>query len=219
MPKYTDPWGYSKLATYMECPQKFKFQYMDKLSQPSSSAMVRGGEIHSACEAYLNGWDKILDPRLENWEEQFDVLKTKNFKTEQAWGFDKAWNRLPDWFHKDTWLRAKADCVYLEDDGRKLVVIDFKTGKYKVPPEMQIELYAIAGLSVYPDVEVVGAEYWFLDSGNVLSRDYTKAHLLELRAKYADLELYRDEAFAPLPSRACAFCPYSRSKDGPCSAG
>ena len=215
--EYNEPWGYSKLQTYQECPRKFAFQYINKIAQPSSPALVRGSELHAACEAYINGWDKILDSRLENWEERLDELREKKPKTEQAWGFDQDWNLLPDWFQPTTWLRAKADAVYTS--GTDLVVIDFKSGKYKIPPEAQIELYAICALAVYPDTEAVITEYWFLDSGNVLSKTYTRPHLLELRSKYAIIPMYSDTEFAPTPSRACSFCSYSRQKGGQCDAG
>ena len=214
---FNDPWGYSKLQTYEECPRKFAFQYINKLSQPSSPALERGSRIHASCEAYINGWDKVIDPDLEKWEEQLDELKAKSPKTEQAWGFDQDWNLLSDWFQPATWLRAKADAIYRAGD--VLTVIDFKTGKYKVPPEAQIELYAICGLAVYPDAETVRTEYWFIDSGNVLSKEYTRPHLLELRSKYAVIPMYTDTEFNPLPSRSCAYCSYSRQKGGQCDAG
>jgi hypothetical protein len=217
--KFTDPWGFSKLQTYNECPRKFAFQYVQKVKagSDSSPALQRGSEIHEACEAYINGWDKVLDARVENWEKQFDELRTKKPKTELAWGFDKDWNRLSDWFQPETWLRAKCDAVYLE--GETLHVIDFKTGKYKVPPVEQIELYAICGASVYPQAATVIAEYWFLDSGNILSKEFTREYLTVLRNKYENLPLFHDEVFAATPSRACAYCSYSGSKDGPCDKG
>ena len=213
---YTAPWGFSKLNTYRDCPKQFFFQYVQKIPYPSNAAMERGGRLHEAIEMYLNGWASELPAELESWKLRLDVLKSKNFQAEQALGFDKSWHLLPDWFDKATWLRAKMDAKYL--DGNKLVVIDFKSGKYKIPSADQIELYAIAGSAVHPSAETVIAEFWFLDSGEIHTMLYTKAELLKLRAKFEDAsaKLYTDAAWTPKPSAACRYCAYSKVKGGPC---
>lgn len=216
---YKDAWGYSKIACYFDCPQKFKFQFIDKRPSGSSPAMERGAALHQSCEAYLNGWDTALDAALSNWQEQLDKLKANNCVAEKAWGFNDKWELLPDWLHPTTWLRAKSDAHYLA--GTKLVIIDFKSGKYKPPPIEQIELYAICGHAVYPEVTEVITEFWFLDQDKVYSTSYTAAHLLILRDKYASLvaPIYVDETWEAQPSRDCAWCAYSKTKGGPCVSG
>ena len=102
MTRFTDAWGYSKLNTFQECPQKFEFQFIKKLPSGSSPAMERGQKIHEGIEAYCNGWSKELPPEALEWQEAFDGLKQKTFKAEAGWGFDKDWNLLPDWFGKNT---------------------------------------------------------------------------------------------------------------------
>jgi CRISPR/Cas system-associated exonuclease Cas4 (RecB family) len=216
---YKDPWGYSKLACYLNCPQQFKFQFIDKLDTGSSAAMERGADLHKSCEAYLNGWDKELAPELSYWRDQLDAIIKKGAIAERAWGFDKQWELLPNWFHTDTWLRAKSDAHYV--DGETLVVIDFKSGKFKVPPIEQIELYAICAAAVYPMAKAVRAEFWFLDQGKVYEVSYTVPHLEVLRNKYVDMvaPIYADKTWEANPSRDCAWCSYSKTKGGPCTAG
>lgn len=213
---FTQPWGFSKLDVYRACPQKFKFQFLDKLPQPSSSALERGGEIHQGIESYLNGWSEVLPADVLEWQEAFDELKTKNFWGEQAIGIDKDWNKLPDWFNKKTWLRVKMDAYILEPE--EMTVIDFKTGKYRVPSTDQIELYAIAGLSIAPTIKKVTAEFWFLDANDTYKRVYPKEELLALRKKYEQESqaMYTNTTWAPNPSNNCRRCPYSRTKNGPC---
>jgi len=214
---FKDPWGYSKLETFEKCPQKFKYQFIDKLPQPGSQAMERGSKMHEAIESYLNGWVQELMPACEIFKEPIDKLKTQALKTtEQAIGLDKNWNKLPDWFHPDTWLRAKADASYVERD--HLFVIDFKTGKYRIPSQDQIELYSIVGGAIYPEVEVVTAEYWFIDTGEVYSKEYTQAELLWLRKKFEKriVPMYTTTDWVPAPSMECRWCPYSKTKGGKC---
>lgn len=214
--KYDQPWGYSKLETFEKCPAKFQYQFMQKLPQPGSPAMERGQKMHESIEAYLQGWIKELIPECLSFKEAIDGLKAENFVAEQAIGLDKAWAKLPDWFDKTTWIRAKADAMYVS--GSKLVVIDFKSGKYRVPSTDQVELYAIVGGALYPEVAQVTAEYWYLDTGSTYSRDYTQAELLELRKKFERrvAPMYTNEVWSPEPSMECRYCPYSKTKGGKC---
>lgn len=216
MTQYKDPWGYSKLEIFEQCPQKFKFQFIDKLPQPGSPAMERGSKMHENIESYLNGWVPELIPECQSFQEAIDALRGEQFQAEQAIGLDKDWNKLPDWFHKDTWIRAKADAMYTKNNS--LVVIDFKSGKYRIPSTDQIELYAIVGGALYPEVKKVTAEYWFLDTGEVYPRVYTQAELLALRKKFEKrvAPMYVNTNWAPRPSMECRWCPYSKTKGGKC---
>ena len=214
--QFDQPWGFSKLDTYRDCPKKFFFQFIRKIPQPGSPAMERGSKLHEAIEMYLNGWAQELPPELENWKMPLDLIKGKDFQAEQAIGLDKSWKPLVDWFQKDTWLRAKMDAKYKE--GPILTVIDFKSGKYRVPSTEQVELYAVVGGALNPECEKVIAEFWFLDSGDVYSRTYGRDELEKLRAKYekAVAPLYADTTWIERPGAACRWCSYSKTKGGGC---
>lgn len=213
---FKDPWGYSKLETFEKCPAKFKYQFIDKLPQPGSAAMERGSKMHDNIESYLNGWVKELLPECQSFQQAIDDLKTEAYVAEQAIGLDKNWAKLPDWFDKATWIRAKADAMYVHGD--KLVVIDFKSGKYRVPSTDQVELYAIVGGALYPEVREIFAEYWYLDTGEVYSRSYTQPELLELRKKFEKRvePMYVNTTWEPEPSMECRWCSYSKTKGGKC---
>jgi hypothetical protein len=219
MTKFKDAWGWSKLDTYRACPQKFKFQFIDKIKDTGSAAMDRGSKIHADIESYLNGWGAFPES-ADQFRAALEELKTKDFKAEAAWGFDDQWGLLPDWFGKTTWFRSKLDARYLLESGAHLTCIDFKTGKYRAPSPDQIELYALAGFAAYPDVRVVDTEFWFIDTGEVLSRTYTRdADFERLKAKYAievSQGMYADEAFTPTPSNSCRWCQHSKTKGGKC---
>ena len=216
MQNFKDAWGFSKLDTYRTCPAKFKFQFIDKLPSGSSPAMERGTKMHQNIESYLNGWVTMLIPEVISWKEAIDALKEKDFKAEQALGFDKNWNLLPDWFGKQTWLRVKIDASYIE--GSKGTAIDFKSGKYRIPSKEQVELYAIGLHAANPSLMEVSAEFWFLDTGETYERTYTVKELLDLRKKYEQYvaPIYADETWTPTPSNECRWCSYSRTKNGPC---
>ena len=216
MQNFKDAWGFSKLDTYRTCPAKFKFQFIDKLPSGSSPAMERGTKMHQNIESYLNGWVTTLIPEVLTWKEAIDALKEKDFKAEQALGFDKDWNLLPDWFSKKTAVRIKMDASYVE--GNKGTAIDFKSGKYRIPSKEQVELYAIGKHAAHPSLMEVSAEFWFLDTGETYEHTYTVKELLDLRKKYEQYvaPIYADETWTPTPSNECRWCSYSRTKNGPC---
>jgi len=213
---FKDAWGFSKLDQYRSCPAKFYYSFIKKLPSPGSPAMERGSKMHENIESYLNGWVTDLIPDVENWKEALDDLKTKDFKAEQALGFDKDWALLPDWFGKQTWLRVKMDASYIEGDKGK--AIDFKSGKYRIPSTEQIELYAIGLHAANPTLVEVTAEFWFLDTGEIYERMYKAEMLMTLRKKFerAVAPLYTDEVFEPTPSNECRWCNFSKTKGGPC---
>lgn len=216
MTQFKDAWGFSKLDVFRSCKAKFKYQFIEKLAQGSSPAMERGQQMHENIEGYLNGWETELLPENAAWKEALDALKQKDFRAEQALGFDINWNKLPDWFSKATWLRVKMDASYKE--GLKGTAIDFKSGKYRVPSTEQIELYAIGLHAANPELESVSAEFWFLDTGETYERTYTASELLVLRKKYEGYTqgLYAETIWPPEPSRECRWCPYSKTKGGKC---
>jgi len=215
--KFEDAWGFSKLDVFKACKAKFKYQFIDKLDiSTSSPAMDRGSKMHENIEGYLNGWVDKLIPEVENWKDQLDVLKSKDYKAEQALGFNKDWTKRPNWFGKDCWLRVKMDASYKE--GTKGVVIDFKSGKYRIPSLEQIELYALAGFCIYPDVEEVDAEMWYLDTGDIYRKTYKSEHVPGLKKKYEVYagQIYAEELWPTEPSMECRYCLYSKTREGPC---
>jgi hypothetical protein len=213
---FDQPWGWSKLDTARKCKAQFAYQYIKKLPSPGNAAMARGNEVHETIEAYMQGWIADLPEFLAQWKEAFDELKKGKFTAEQAIGISKEWTVLPDWFDKRTWLRAKMDAKIIEGD--LLRVIDWKTGQYRIPSPDQVELYAIVGHALHPEVTKVRAEFWFIDQSDTYTRDYEAAELKILRKKYEDEAgaLYATQVWSESPSRDCKWCAYSKSKGGEC---
>jgi hypothetical protein len=216
---YTEPLGWSKLDTYRACPAQFKYQYVDKIKTPTNAAMARGSVIHDQLEQYLNGWGTAWPKDIQpKWQSFANALRdTHDVRTEAAWGVDRSWKLLPNWLHPKTWLRAKGDWFY--KDGKLLVMGDWKTGKYRVPSDDQIELYAVIGVSVMPDVTEVHTSFCFVDQPEQpLVLKYSAKELTKLRGKFVQefLKIEKERKWAPKPSSKCRWCPFSRQKNGPC---
>ena len=217
--KFDDAWGFSKLDTYWTCPQKFEAQFIKKLKymNQGGAAMDRGSKIHADIESWLNGWAQELPVEAQlHFLTRFTDLKACDFKAESAWGFNKDWSKRSDWFGKECWLRVKLDAHYTA--GAYGVVIDFKTGKYRVPSVEQVELYALSAFCVYPELEEIDAEFWFIDTGEVYKKTFTNSEVPALKKKYEDYvkPLYADDTWSPRPSNECRWCAHSKTKGGSC---
>lgn len=217
-PQFKDPWGWSKLDVYRGCPAQFKFKFIDKLREPKSPALERGTKVHDGLEMFLNGWGPNIPEEVNPfWKKPLERLKKIEPKTEAAWGVDRNWKPLPNWFHEDTWIRAKSDVYYIEGD--LLVLIDFKTGKYRIPSEDQNRLYAIIGAAMFPQVGRVRTSFWFVDQAEPPHEEVYDVKMLEKLRGQFDKEaekLYVDRSFKPKPGSPCRYCPFSRQKNGPC---
>lgn len=219
MSKFTEPWGWSKLDTYRQCPRKFKYQYVDKLPQGKPGpALVRGSRIHDDIDVYLKGWGQELPKEAQPWAEYIAEIKTQPTLTgENGLGFDNGWNLLENWFHPETWLRSKIDARY--HDGDFVKIIDWKTGKYREPSTDQLKLYAAAAPSLVPGVSTIQVEMVYIDQyPKTYVAEYTKDDVPLIRRDFEkEIEaLYETEAWPTQPSRLCRWCPYSRHNGGPC---
>lgn len=221
-------WSFSRWSTYQKCPALAKYKFIDKLPEPSSPPMERGTAIHKLAEDYTLGTLKKLPPELKLFTDEFKQLrKEKHRHIEEQWAFRRDWTEC-DWFDKDCWVRIKLDAAYINVKYNALIPIDHKTGKFR--PEnneeymLQLELYALAGLAKFPDVEVVSPRLWYLDSGIIHPNPaeeeliYTpadKPRLIKLWNQRTKPMLH-DTTYKPKPNHGCTWCTFSKAKGGPC---
>jgi hypothetical protein len=218
-PKFTDPWGWTKLDVYRGCPAQFKYKFIEKRKEPPSPALERGTKIHNGLEKFVNGWSADLPEVNKFWVPHLEGLRDQGVKTEAAWGIDKDWKPLANWFVPTTWCRAKSDAYHIEKGSNQLTLIDFKTGRYRVPSNDQIKLYATVGYSMFPYVERVRASFWFTDQAEAPHEEVYKVEDLAKMRGYFNKEvipLYKDRSFKPKPGDVCRYCNFSRQKNGPC---
>lgn len=216
-------WSFSSLSTYEQCPRRLAFKRVDKIDEPSSEAMTRGSEIHDLAERFVRGQEgDEVPPALMKFEKGFLTLK-KAFEDgivfcEEEWGFEKDWSQA-DWRAPECWHQGKLDCFVKNADGSALI-IDYKTGR-KFGNELkhgeQGLTYAIAAFMRYPELDFIKVEFWYLDKGEKLIRQYTRQQALvfhpQLHQRAKEMTTATD--FPARPSlNACRFCFYG--KEGHC---
>jgi RecB family exonuclease len=217
-----EAWSFSRFGTYETCPARAKFKYLDKLDEPQGQAASRGSEIHKLAEKYVLG---KLPPRipedLDRFEDEFENLRKLNKRrgvhvsTEQQWAFTRDWE-VTGWFEVDTWCRMVVDAAVLQKD--TLTIIDYKTGKIRPDHKKQLELFALGGLVLHPQVKQVRAELWYLDQGVLDDEHYGPKQVKKLQKTWADRtrRMLNDTRFDPNPSGACNWCAFAKKKGGPC---
>lgn len=229
-------WGPSRLNDYDSCPAKAKYKHVLRLKEPGSEAMDRGNEMHKSVEAYIRDHRQDLHPELKGkkkFKKYLNELRAEyklgRVKVELELAFDRSWKPC-EWFAKDTYVRIKVDCLRLSKDGKTVEVIDWKSGKYHTAAEKpeymgQLDLYAVAALVAFPQVEKALPSLYFMDHEEVMAEDedgntvLLERKKLVLRQKYWDKRakpMLTDSLFPPRPGKACRWCHFSANKAGPC---
>lgn len=221
-------WSYSRLAKYEQCPAAFKYQFIDKLvsyddPRMQSDAAARGDRVHKGAQAFLTG---VGDPsgwyeakRHQDFAPLMEQLKANAPLVEQEWGFRA--NMTPTgWFAKDTWYRAKLDVAVLWED-RTASVVDWKTGKPYGTNDEQMEQFAWAVLSRYPELLEVETQLAYVDTGQEQRAEFARKdrELLDLKWRRRAAMMFDDPLYSPRPGTHCKRCVFSKAEGGPCEFG
>lgn len=215
--------SYSSMATYEQCPQKYKFAYIDKIpgiKDLASPVMERGLAVHKSIENYFNRTTEYLHPDIHANYGQFMMglrEEYKNIKNEFKWGI--TWEYEPcSYSDPRAMFHGFVDLLVVPESGA-LLLYEWKTGKQYPKEHMaQAHLYSVAMLCHYPDHDSVDAMITYVDEMDVRKISYPRSMMFEYKpmlrreaGKIADATV-----FPPMPSFRCQWCPYSRQRGGPC---
>jgi hypothetical protein len=214
-------WSYSRWGTYKQCPLKAKLKFIDKLQEPGSPAMDRGTAIHLLAELFVTS--KKLTPlpiELKHYEDELRLARRSQHFVEQEWGFTREWEPCT-WDDERVWLKAKADLGFwpVKSDRSILRLVDHKTGKRRDEHEYQLGLYALLAFLMFPEVQTVETEVWYLDQGKPsLNRTYRREQTGYLQILWENevRPFFSDEMWAPRPSYLCRWCHFRKDNGGPC---
>lgn len=170
---------------------------------------------------------KAVPVELELFDEEFIQLRGmfKNRKgifvnPELQWAFTRNWTPC-EWFAPQAWCRIMVDNFVINEKEGKATIIDYKTGKNRGGYEQQLKLYAAGAFALYPQLQEVRPELWFLDEGEIVEREegpYTNDDADDLIKEWTKLvkPMLVDKRFAPKPSNLCRWCDFSKTNGGQC---
>lgn len=218
-------WSYSRYSVWRECAYKAYLKFIENRKEPDNPYQARGGRIHKMAEDYVLGLLKTLPEELSKFKKEFAALRRAKAKAEEQLAFTREW-KITDWFAKnlgplkDAWVRIKTDARQSFKNHTALIV-DYKTGKKYMPDhEEQLELYAVAAFILDELLEEVTCEDWYTDSGEKLSRKYTRrADFERLRKRWEArvAPMLADTIYAKIPGDKCRKCHFRASNGGPCN--
>lgn len=223
-------WSFSALRDFEACPYRAYLAKVERAPQPDHSddpkhPLVRGDRVHQEAEAYIRG-EGPLTKDLRKFGEHFGELRERfaggHVEVEQKWGFNHYWQPV-EWTDRDAWARIIADVVD-HIDATVARVEDHKTGKSmgkEVAHTQQTQLYAVAAMLRYPELEIVEAQLNYLDEGKTRTKRYQRdavMHFLE-RWTQRGVKMTTAMVFKPKPNKGkCRFCPFgTENGTGYCS--
>jgi len=231
--------SYTSLETYIQCPQKFKFQEIDKIKTPKSKQTVFGTIIHSTLKFLHN--NRTVIPPLEQVLEHYKNIWNKDVFTdpeEEQIYFEQGQSILKNYHEVNSMVAPHI--IDLETrfevpfDNHTLTgiidridkvgenqyeIIDYKTSKSlpsqeEVDKNLQLSLYRLGITNRWPNLKLdqMTLSLYFLKHGIKLSTSRTEEDLEATKAKISNV-VARIEAkqFEPVPSKLCDYCKIGRA--------
>ena len=204
-------WSFTSLTSFETCPRRYYHTRVAKdIVEPESEAMTWGNTVHEALEERVRD-DKPLPSTLAHLEKY--AAKICSLPGAVACEQQVALNtglQPTDWFADDVWVRGVFDVAI--DQGKSVVLIDYKTGKRK-PNSDQLELFAALASRVYPKASTFRTLFVWLKEKKTDKAEYQYDDLRTVWAKFIRRVSRLDAAlkmndFPPKPSGLCrSWCP------------
>jgi hypothetical protein len=157
-----------------------------------SPHLIRGQVAHDAIDAHIKHGTALTDAAVPestkvakivaHFKKKGGTLLSENQVTIRKDGSLTQWR---DW--SGAWFRFGLDLLWRRPDDRASHVVDWKTGKSAYMDEFQLQSYGVAELYDNPKVEMVKADYVFLDEGAIRKGDVVMDR--------TGIEILRDELF------------------------
>ena len=158
----------SKINTFIECPRKFKYRYIDEITEEANEYMLLGSEVHEIAEeiaielmegndiddVFLNlQYDDKLEDHIKGLEKFFHDIYSNDYEifSVEEYIVDEESN-----------LNGIVDIV-IKNSNDELIIFDYKTGKPRDISKYKLELcvYKVLLESKYPELNVVSAGIYF----------------------------------------------------------
>ena len=162
----------SKINTFIECPRKFKYRYIDEITEEANKYMLLGTEVHEIAEEIaielIEGneiddvfsnldYDEKLEDHIRGLEKFFNDIYSNGYEIFSAEEFivDEKSN-----------MNGIVDIV-IRNENDELIIFDYKTGQPRDIGKYKLELcvYKILLESKYPELNVVSAGIYFTSAG------------------------------------------------------
>ena len=143
----------SKINTYLSCPLKFKYKYIDEIEEKPNKYMVLGSDVHLIAETFL----KKFKGNITNINIKNELIKIA-FELDIGYGLEDHINNLAVFFNEifikqeyklfsfeeyiiDEKNNFSGICdIIVEDENGDLIIIDYKTSNSNTFSKYRLEL-------------------------------------------------------------------------------
>ena len=225
------PYSFSKISSFVSCPQKFKFQYIDKIGVfIETPALIRGRAVHYCIENFhldISEYSDEIKNSIKQFPEILDIVenfKKSNLGQKYLYNIEKtpineykiglSKELEPTEYSKTSLFNGIVDyiCVLKENNENMFNLCDFKTGKLKDSRYMdynQLLFYAIYFFEKYklPKIKItfIYVEH-DVENDLILEYQYLNNYKRELLQNISKIE--KCENFNKNITKLCDYCAF-----------
>ena len=208
----------SAVLTYLQCPNKFRLQYIERIPQEAIKALERGTEIHSLVEEFFKHERKIEEAKNETLKKVKDEEHKKAIDHIER--FAKQISRdgktilvpvLQETKMYDPTLNFSGvvDAVFI--DGSDVLVLDWKTGQEHPLEQYRFELsmYKYLVEVEHPAIRVTHYGIYFVDKNKLVIEEANMKETIKSIELIKEVrKRINEKMFEKNPGWYCKFCPY-----------
>lgn len=203
----------SQANLFLQCPYKWKKIYVDEIRSEPSPAQIRGTRIHKKVEEfYQNPKADIEIKHFIKFELRRikDMIKAKKFNKKY---FYPIFQELT-LYNEKIGLKGTCDAVYINPEDDKLIIIDWKSGKYYPNKfdDYRFELAVYSELVKHSGKIDEEPAYWgiyFIDQDKLFFEKIDKKYIDKM---YETMNQVRKEIdsgeYPPKKNQWCYFCQF-----------
>lgn len=213
--------SFSSIQTYKKCPAQYNYKYNLGMrdDRPPGPAALRGTAIHNSIEDHYN-FDSPLHEEIPE-KIKPHILKHKgvceDVRPEMTFALTREWSPC-EFDAEEAYVRGFIDNVFVYPD--RVVMHEYKTGRYYPEHEEQKALYGMVGLILFDHVEQVEVHGVYIDQKLVKPATYDRLQLPSMQFMWQkDIDKMELDIFPARPGQHCRWCPASKLAGGPCQVG
>lgn len=210
-------YSYSRISRYLGCPRRYQYERILKLvpaNPPSTTAADRGTLLHSMAEQYIKNEVATLPTELIKFQRVLSNMQETGCIPEAKLAINDKMEPV-EYDSPDVKFFGIIDTIEFQPS--TLILGDWKSGQVR-DYSPQLSFYGMLGGIHYKDHGTIKLRARFIDQGRTVEYPFSRSDIELTFMKYSQhVEMIeKDLVFAPNPSAACAFCPYSKKRGGPC---
>ncbi len=232
--------SYSKISTYIKCPLRYKFIYVDKLPTEVKPYFSLGNSVHKVLEKFYspnenfivlkkNPYQYLLELFEENWisngyktkkEEQNAKEKAKKMLIEyykkHIFGFKPAYEVETNFSFPFLGVEMKGRLDRVDMVSNNFIIIDYKTNSFlgdsfREEEILQPIIYNMAGNYKYGVGKIKKVSFHYLSKGKNIEFEISNYMMEKSKRRIGEiLDNIAKEVFPPKINGACESCEFKK---------